>query len=124
MRVLLLLLLAAISCQKPCALVCSNDADCPAGAQCYQHVACLETCISCSGICVDTFHNCGSCNAPCASGQVCSRGACGSACGAGLSNCNGSCYDLQRDRFSCGACNRVCKANEDCIGGACTAACN
>jgi hypothetical protein len=46
-------------------------------------------------------------------------GACGRACGAGLSCCGGECVDRQTDRQSCGICGRACADGEECCQGEC-----
>ncbi len=63
-------------------------------------------------------NNCGSCNAVCAAGDICSSGVC--ACPtAGDTNCSGTCTDLQSDPENCGACGNVCPSGTTCAAGAC-----
>jgi len=124
-RPLLLLFLFLAGCEQPCALMCDDDTQCVQqgavpGSYCVNHV-CLQDCYRCAGgNCVDSFHNCGACGVACAAGQVCSRAQCLGACGAGESNCNGSCYDLANDRNHCGDCNTVCPRDQVCVNNACT----
>ncbi|MFO0725348.1 MAG: MopE-related protein [Myxococcota bacterium] len=46
-------------------------------------------------------------------------GACGRACGPGLSCCGGNCVDLSSDDRTCGSCNRACASGERCCDGDC-----
>jgi len=43
-----------------------------------------------------------------------------SSCAAGLTNCNGTCVDLQTDANNCGACGTICPAGATCVNGQCT----
>ncbi len=43
----------------------------------------------------------------------------GIACFAGLSQCSGTCKDLQINPASCGDCTTACSANESCVAGIC-----
>jgi hypothetical protein len=91
-----------------------DDASCP-GAQ-----------VSCSGTCVDiatSKSSCGSCGNACASGQVCSQGACSSTCGGGTVNCGGSCTTTGNDPANCGACGNACAGGQACVNGTCDAPC-
>jgi hypothetical protein len=71
--------------------------------------------------------NCGGCGRTCAAGQVCSMGACVANCRAGLSDCNGSCRDLQNDPASCGMCGNACAPAPNsipvCAAGSCRVLC-
>ena len=60
----------------------------------------------------------------CASGEVCSGGACTVSCGAGLTNCSGVCRDLGTDRLNCGGCGNTCAAGQVCAGGSCQVSCS
>ncbi|TMA18694.1 MAG: hypothetical protein E6J88_19135 [Deltaproteobacteria bacterium] len=121
MRIAFALLLALAACGQPCLYVCGSDGDCPGGFYCTSH-QCLQRCIICGSSCVsDTFHNCESCGTACSSGQKCSASKCAGACGTGLTDCSGSCYDLQNDRLNCGGCGHLCGDGETCSGGACRA---
>jgi hypothetical protein len=122
---LLAIALLLLGCEQPCALVCNSDADCVQqgalpGYYCVNSSVCLPDCYKCNGGCVETVSNCGACGHACAAGQVCFQGACAPDCGAGFSNCAGSCYDLANDRVHCGACDHGCGRNETCVGNACT----
>jgi len=112
--------IALAACSAPCPLVCQDDSQCPVGFYCLNQAACLDDCLRCGGACVDTFSNCGTCGVRCADGQKCLRGACGSACDATTTDCNGSCYDLTSDRIHCGSCTTSCARDEICNRGACT----
>ena len=59
----------------------------------------------------------------CASGEVCSMGACVLSCEASLTDCSGSCRDVQIDRAHCGACGNTCSAGEVCTAGVCESSC-
>ncbi|MFO0650035.1 MAG: hypothetical protein U0326_27690 [Polyangiales bacterium] len=41
----------------------------------------------------------------------------------GLTNCSGSCRDLDSDRANCGMCGRTCAAGQVCSAGACVLSC-
>lgn len=62
--------------------------------------------------------HCGACGAPCASGRVCSEGACVTSCRAGLWLCPDGCRDLMGEMSNCGGCGSVC-ARRACINGRC-----
>mgnify|MGYP003349558263 CR=1 FL=1 len=44
-------------------------------------------------------------------------------CGDGLSNCSGTCRDLQTDLANCGACGTTCPSGQVCSRGACVTSC-
>ena len=46
-------------------------------------------------------------------------GMCASSCGAGLTDCGGTCRDLQNNRNNCGACGNVCASGSVCCDGTC-----
>lgn len=94
----------------------------------------------CDGVCVDTdtdVANCGDCDAACESGEQCLAGQCtrasgaggdgggggGPACGAGLTECDGRCVDLQTDPAHCGDCDEACNPGRACSAGACQSEC-
>jgi hypothetical protein len=72
--------------------------------------------------------HCGGCGRMCPSGQVCSAGACTVVCGAGLTNCGGTCVNLATDPTQCGRCGNACatpaNADRTCAAGACGFTCN
>jgi stigma-specific protein Stig1 len=118
-RIALFALLLAGCVGHPCLYICGTDGDCPTGWYCESH-QCLQQCILCGGACVqDTFHNCEACGVACADGQKCSSGRCAAVCGSGLTDCLGSCYDLQGDRLNCGGCGHVCASDQVCHSGTC-----
>jgi hypothetical protein len=47
-------------------------------------------------------------------------GACDSPCAAEESCCDGTCVDLATDLGNCGACGRACDETEECVAGVCT----
>ncbi len=53
-------------------------------------------------------HNCGACGHACTGGHVCSGGVCTSACQNGLTDCSGTCLNLQNNVKNCGACGHAC----------------
>lgn len=76
-----------------------------------------------AGNCVDLQsdgNNCGTCGAVCASGQVCSSGACATAC-SDLSEtvCGQGCVNLDTNGQNCGSCGATCSAGQMCSGGLC-----
>lgn len=82
--------------------------------------SCAEPEISCSGHCVDPLTDplhCGSCEAACPAGQVCSAGQC--SCPSGQTSCGGQCVDTSTSLTHCGACDVACAAGETCIAGQC-----
>jgi hypothetical protein len=74
--------------------------------------------------------NCGMCGRTCMTGQVCAGGTCGSACGAGSTNCSGDCVNTASDPSHCGMCGNACRlpnasvsacASGMCVVGGCNA---
>lgn len=63
--------------------------------------------------------HCGSCSTVCEAGEVCSQGVCSSGCATGLSLCERSCVDVQRNADHCGACGQRCPAGQVCELGTC-----
>jgi alpha-tubulin suppressor-like RCC1 family protein len=113
-----------------CSTGCCNGATCVASAsetatQCGGGAnGTCTTCSSgqgcCSGGCAalsTDARNCGTCDHVCATGQICTSGAC---CASGQSACNGACVDLQTDKANCGGCGRTCALG--CAGGQCVVA--
>ncbi len=83
--------------------------------------------IECGGSCTAVARdaeNCGSCGKKCASGEVCSAGACASACGSGTTKCGNECVDTKTDDRNCGACGTKCSGIEVCNAGACAPGCS
>jgi hypothetical protein len=71
--------------------------------------------------------NCGACRVGCATGQVCSSGACvpqGMSCSAPMQMCGGICTDVSSNRSNCGACGNACPVGQSCSGGACSLVCS
>ena len=77
---------------------------------------------SCTVIARDP-QNCGACGKACATGEVCSAGACASACGSGTTKCGNECVDTKTDDRNCGMCGTKCSAGEVCNAGACAGSC-
>ena len=118
---ILALVFALAACSAPCPLVCQDDSECPAGYYCLNNAACMQDCVRCaSGQCVGSVNNCASCNVACAAGQKCSLSVCGDACGTGLTDCSGSCFNVVTDRLNCGSCGHACQRDEICSGSTCT----
>jgi hypothetical protein len=67
--------------------------------------------------------HCGDCVTTCSAPTPnCTDGACTDACGANLTDCGGSCVDIQADEAHCGACDNDCNANVQNVSDAtCTA---
>ncbi|MEO7096682.1 MAG: hypothetical protein ABI175_25720, partial [Polyangiales bacterium] len=61
-------------------------------------------------------YNCGVCGTMCATGEVCTNGAC--SCGTAALVCGGTCVDPTTDANNCGACGRTCGTGA-CVGGDC-----
>jgi hypothetical protein len=83
---------------------------------------------SASTYCADTTRgaaDCGACGNACATGLVCTNGACvtptmvGSTCGGNLQMCASGCTSLADDYRNCGACGQLCDGS--CNSGACQA---
>lgn len=80
----------------------------------------------CGGACRDLAldpSNCGSCGTTCASGQVCSNGACVVSCGGGLVRCSAVCRDTLADLTNCGRCGNTCASGQVCSNGSCAVSC-
>jgi hypothetical protein len=86
----------------------------------------------CGDACVDTSSdplNCGACGIACGAGETCQQGACAASttnapalvCDAGLTDCGGTCVDLQTNDFHCGGCMLGCAGDQTCQGGTCVA---
>ncbi|NLE85055.1 MAG: hypothetical protein GX607_01515 [Myxococcales bacterium] len=76
----------------------------------------------CGTSCVDlqtSVAHCGDCDAPCATGELCSNGTCGSECAAPYEECDGACVDTRNDAAHCGKCDDACSAGTPCFGGDC-----
>lgn len=68
--------------------------------------------------------HCGGCGAGCAAGEVCDgTGVCQVTCQEGLTNCDGSCVNLDSRHAHCGACGVACGPGEVCSEGACATDC-
>lgn len=101
---------------------CGGGQSCDATGKC---VTPAPTCAApkklCGADCVDPQSNganCGTCGHACATGEVCSAGACkAGGCGTGLTQCGSGCVDLTQDPNNCNACGSVCSGT--CTGGTC-----
>ncbi|MBI5479395.1 MAG: hypothetical protein HY906_11090, partial [Deltaproteobacteria bacterium] len=97
---------------------CAGSLACDANGAC----GCTGGLTACGTACVNTqsdVANCGGCNRPRASPQVCAAGTCSDSCQAGYENCSGSCADLQRDPTHCGRCDVTCSPGASCEAGQC-----
>lgn len=127
---------ASSNCAGP-----NSGVACPAGEICSAG-ACLLNCaadqVLCDGRCVNPMTDrvyCGAsgdcmglnAGAPCASGEVCSGGACDLTCGGSLTECGDQCVDTQTNPGFCGDCGTVCptpaNAEPVCIASSCDALC-
>jgi hypothetical protein len=99
-----------------CGNSCDGASEC-VGGECVPMV-CEAGGVACEGSCqYDNIDHCGECDSMCDGGQICSGGSC--ECEDGLTDCEGSCRDLQTDPNSCGACFEDCEAGFTCAGGSC-----
>jgi len=64
-----------------------------------------------------------SCYGQCSDGYQCINGACSLSCQAGLTNCGGTCTNLQTDVYNCGSCGSVVAPGHTCQAGAITLSC-
>ena len=85
-------------------------------------VTCTSTCSATGGATITK-----SCTTSCSatSASVTCNGvvtAC-AACASGLTNCSGTCVNLETSAADCGACGNVCASGDVCTSGVCTAAC-
>lgn len=81
----------------------------------------------CGGSCVDTQidpKNCGACGTACGEGLSCQAGQCALACAGGTSKCGDACVDMQVDKANCGACGTTCADGTVCSNGACKVTCD
>ncbi|KYG05697.1 hypothetical protein BE21_39065 [Sorangium cellulosum] len=102
------------------AAVLASVASCSDGGPTTNVCVAPET--QCDGVCVDTSSNsshCGACGTTCASGQVCSAGACVAVCESGQTLCGDRCVDVDTDEAHCGSCNKACEEGQTCQGGDC-----
>lgn len=107
---------------------CCSGLTCQAGA-CQPDPAsdCGLNATRCNGQCVVPLvdpNHCGGCGVICATGQVCTRGACvaGSSCLAGTVACSGSCVNPATDNAHCGGCpGTACAPGTGCSNGTCVA---
>ncbi len=78
---------------------------------------------NCGNSQIDPGENCVTCStdAGCPDGLVCDDGtqSCVVSCALGLTDCSGSCVDLQTDSGNCGGCGGVCSPGDNCVGGNC-----
>jgi hypothetical protein len=80
----------------------------------------------CGGACTSVQfdpNNCGACGKKCATGEVCSLGACKATCDAPLTKCGASCTDTKVDPNNCGTCGTKCVAGEVCSATGCGIVC-
>jgi hypothetical protein len=73
--------------------------------------------------CVDlqtSATSCGACGAACGAGLTCAAGRC--VCAGSQTLCGRTCIDTQTDNSNCGACNNVCAGGTTCQAGACRCA--
>ncbi len=76
----------------------------------------------CDGQCVRLASNashCGSCNAACATAQLCLSGSCVESCPTSAVACDGHCVNAQTDAQNCGGCGIACPGTQVCNAGAC-----
>lgn len=83
---------------------------CPAG-----QTFCLGACVDPVIFQSDPAH-CGRCGRACTGGKTCRNGVC--ACPTGLSDCDGTCHNLQINEHHCGSCGNDCQG-KNCVNGVC-----
>jgi hypothetical protein len=115
---------------------CERNADCCEGARCGGgECVCKAGFDQCAGRCYDLDADEGgaavatrraprarpAAPAQCADPRTTptTAGACGNACGAGQTCCEGTCVNLQRNEDHCGICRRACSSPFTCCGGDC-----
>ena len=54
---------------------------------------------------------------------MCTSGKCALSCQSGLTDCNGTCVNLQSNLKNCGVCGTACPAGDVCTSGKCALAC-
>jgi hypothetical protein len=97
---------------------CQGSLACDASGTC----GCSGGLTACGTACVNTqsdVQNCGGCDHPCTSPQVCAAGSCSDTCQIGYENCSGSCAHLPTDPTHCGGCDVVCSPGASCEAGQC-----
>lgn len=115
---------------------CTGGTSCGAGTLCSAG-ACIPTCaaplVACGGTCVDPRYDPAHCGAfgactgasagsTCAASKFCWLGTCSSiVCGSGLTDCAGTCTNLQTSATSCGGCGVACTGGATCVAGDCRA---
>jgi hypothetical protein len=76
---------------------------------------------------LNDVNNCGSCEAQCTNGLVCSNQTCATNCGPGTTLCNGTCTITASDPNHCGGCSNICPnpnhATATCAQGECGIQC-
>jgi hypothetical protein len=111
-----------------CVSSCSDPTPLCAGGVCTDSCpASMTLCGTGSCVVLSTDpNNCGGCDTVCATGQLCSQGACVDSCdpdSQAPTECSGSCVSLSNDPLSCGACDNACDPSEVCSSGDCSANC-
>ncbi|MBI5514103.1 MAG: hypothetical protein HY909_10070 [Deltaproteobacteria bacterium] len=115
---------------QPCCPAGGMTPRCEAGLRCQADTCqgCEGAQTLCGGECVDTASSathCGACGRACAAGELCSEGACQSACAPPGTLCMGACVRTQSDASHCGGCGMRCmlaNATAACTDGACAVA--
>ena len=104
---------------------CLEDTDCSEGLICESQACTVQLCTPGEVTCADSqgFKTCnergdGYIETLCPDDTWCVEGECQFACPSTLTDCTGSCRDLQTDRAHCGGCDIACGAGEVCSMGA------
>lgn len=111
-------------------VACGGEPSDPQGADAEpEPLVCVDTqsdCGVCTNLDVDTA-NCGRCELPCGSLEVCIAGVCedpSGDCAAGHTTCGGDCADLRNDPDNCGGCGTACSSDLVCQRGGCVESCD
>jgi hypothetical protein len=103
---------------------CQSCPDGNAGGSLYCHAASCATGESvCGGACSDLQSdrdNCGACGKACGDGMSCYGGQCAESCTGTETRCGGTCTDTTSDPTNCGQCGMACPQTQTCNASTCS----